>query len=87
MVLFSRQFGLGLFTLLERHWCYFLMYTPVNDDGMPFNVVNNGTPNSDSMPFNIVNNNGTLVNLGTPDSVDTPNNANLRSNSCTVIVF
>ena len=87
MVLFSRQFGLGLFTLLERHWCYFLMYTPVNDDGMPFNVVNNGTPNSDGTPFNIVNNNGTLVNLGTPDSVDTPDNANLRSNSCTVIVF
>ena len=63
------------------------MYTPVNDDGMPFNVVNNGTPISDGTPFNTANNNGMLVNLGTPDSVDTPDNANLRSNSCTVIVF
>ena len=60
---------------------------PVNDNGMPFNVVNNGMPNSDGTLFNIVNNNGTLVNLGTPDSVDTPDNANLRSSSCTVIVF
>ena len=78
MVLFSRQFRLGLFTLLERHWCYFLMYTPVNDDGTPFNVVNNGMPNSDGTPFNIVNNNCMPVNLGTPDSVDTPDSANLR---------
>ena len=60
---------------------------PVNDDSTPFNVVNNGTPNSDGMPFNIVNNNGMPVNLGTPHSVDTPDNAKLRSNSCTVIVF
>ena len=87
MVLFSCQFGLGLFTLLERHWCYFLMYMPVNDDGTLFNVVNNGTPISDGTPFNIVNNNGTLANHGTLDSVDTPDNANLRSNSCPVIVF
>ena len=54
------------------------MYTPVNDDGMPLNVVNNGTPDSDGMPFNIVNNNCTPANLGTPDSVDMPDNANLR---------
>ena len=51
---------------------------PVNDDGMPFNIVNNGTPNNDGTPFNIVNNNGTFVNLGTPDSVDTPDNTNFE---------
>ena len=63
------------------------MNTPVNDDGTPLNVVNNGTPNSDGTPFNVVKNDGMLVNFGTPDSVDTPDNANMRSNSCTVIVF
>ena len=63
------------------------MYMPVNDDGTLFNVVNNGTPNSHATPFNVVNNDGTLVNLGTPDSVDTPDNDNMRSNCCTVIVF
>ena len=70
MVLFSRQIRLGLFILLERHWCYFLIYTPVNDDGTLFNVVNNGMPNTDGTPFNVVNNDGMLVNLGTPDSVE-----------------
>ena len=63
------------------------MYMPVNNDGMPFNDVNNGTPNSDGTPFNVVNNDGTPVNLSTPGSVDTPDNDNMRSNSCTVIVF
>ena len=87
MVLFSHQIGLGLFILLERHWCYFSMYTPVNDDGTPFNVVNNGTHNSDGTSFNVVNIDGTPVNLGTPDSVDTHDNDNMRSNSCTEIVF
>ena len=68
MVLFSRQIGLGLFILFERHWCYFLMYMPVNDNGTPFSVVNNnGMPNNDGTPFNVVNNDGTPVNLGTPD--------------------
>ena len=46
------------------------MYTPVNDDGMLFSVVNNnGMPNNDGTPFNVVNNDGTPVNLGTPDSI------------------
>ena len=64
------------------------MYTPVNDDGTPFSVVNsNGMPNSDGTPFNVVNNNGTPINLGTPDSVDTPDNDNITSNSCTIQVF
>ena len=66
MVKFSPQIGLGLFILLERHWCYFSVYMPVNDDGTPFNVVNND---------------GTPINLGTPDSVDTPDNDNMTSNS------
>ena len=44
-------------------------------------------PNSDGMPFNIVNNKGMLVDLGTPDNVVTPDNAKLRSSSCTVFVF
>ena len=52
------------------------MYTPVNDDGTPFKVVNNGMPNNDGTLFNIVNNKGTLVNRGTPDSVDTPDKTN-----------
>ena len=63
------------------------MYMPVNYDSTWFNVVNNGMPNSDSTPFNVVNNDGMPVNLGTPDSVDTPDNDNMTSNSCTIIVF
>ena len=50
-------------------------------------VVNNGTPDSGGTPFNVVNNHGTPVKLGTPDSVDTPDNDNMTTNSCTVIVF
>ena len=64
------------------------MCMPVNDDGMPFNVVNNsGMPNNDGTPFNVVNNNGMPNNVGMLDNVGTPDTDSILSNSCTINVF
>ena len=48
------------------------MCTPINDDGMLFNFVNNN-----DMPNNV----------GMPDNVGTPDTDSIPSSNCTVNVF
>ena len=48
------------------------MCTPVNDDGMPFNFVNNN-----DMPSNV----------GMPDNIGMPDTDSIPTSNCTVNVF
>ena len=78
MVVFSRQFRLGIFPKFYQHWHYFSFCTPVNDDGTPFSFVNNN-----STPDNAVNNKGMPDNVGT--AFNAINNIKTSSNSDTPV--